>query len=44
MGKSVARMLAAKGANVIIVARNRETLASALEYISVCDIIIRSLA
>ena len=37
MGKAVARLLAEKGANVIIVARNVEKLEEALKYISVCS-------
>lgn len=36
MGKAVGRLLAEKGANVIIVARNVEKLKDALKYISVC--------
>ena len=36
MGKAVGRLLAEKGANVIIVARNVEKLEDALKYISVC--------
>lgn len=36
MGKAVGRLLAEKGANVIIVARNAEKLEGALKYISVC--------
>lgn len=36
MGKAVGRLLAEKGANVIIVARNVEKLEEALKYISVC--------
>lgn len=35
MGRSLAKILAQKGANVVIVARNVERLISALEYISV---------
>jgi 3-dehydrosphinganine reductase len=35
MGKSVAKQLAGKGANVIIVARNVATLKSALEEVTV---------
>lgn len=35
MGRSLAKILAQKGANVVIVARNVERLTSALEYISV---------
>ena len=37
MGKAVGRLLAEKGANVIIVARNVEKLEEALKYISVCS-------
>lgn len=36
MGKAVGRLLAEKGANVIIVARNAEKLEEALKYLSVC--------
>lgn len=36
MGKAVGRLLAEKGANVIIIARNAEKLEEALKYISVC--------
>ena len=36
MGKAVGRLLAEKGANVIIVARNVKKLEGALRYISVC--------
>ena len=36
MGRSVAKLCAQKGANVIIVARNVEKLRAAVEYISVC--------
>lgn len=35
MGKAVAKQLAAKGANIVIVARNVEKLKAALEYIAV---------
>ena len=35
MGRSVGRLLAEKGANVMIVARDPEKLKEALEYISV---------
>jgi short-subunit dehydrogenase len=35
MGRSVARQLAGKGANIIIVARNIERLQEAVAYISV---------
>ncbi len=38
MGKAVGRLLAEKGANVIIVARNAGKLEDALKYISVCPI------
>ena len=37
MGKAVGRLLAEKGANVIIVARNVEKLEEALKDISVCS-------
>ena len=36
MGRSVARELAQKGANVIIVARETEQLKESVQYISVC--------
>ena len=36
MGKAVGGLLAEKGANVIIVARNTGKLEEALKYISVC--------
>lgn len=36
MGKAVGKLLAEKGANVIIIARNVEKLEDALKYISVC--------
>lgn len=36
MGKAVGKLLAEKGANVIIVARNVEKLEEALKDISVC--------
>jgi len=39
MGRSVARQLAERGANVIIVARDVTKLQEATEYISVCAII-----
>lgn len=35
MGRGLAKLLAQKGANVVIVARNQQKLAAALEYISV---------
>lgn len=35
MGRSVARMLAQKGSNIIIVARNVDKLKEAVRYISV---------
>lgn len=35
MGRGVAKLLAQKGANVVIVARNQEKLDEALKYISV---------
>jgi hypothetical protein len=37
MGRSVARLLAERGANVVIVARNVDKLKSAVAYISVCE-------
>ena len=36
MGKAAGRLLAEKGANVIIVSRNAEKLQDALKYIRVC--------
>ena len=36
MGKAVGRILAEKGANVVIVSRNAEKLQNALKYIRVC--------
>lgn len=36
MGKAVGKLLAEKGANVIIVARDAAKLEEALKYISVC--------
>lgn len=36
MGRGLGKLLAQKGANVVIVARNQKNLESALEYISVC--------
>jgi short-subunit dehydrogenase len=36
MGRAVARQLAEKGANIIIVARDEVKLAEATKYISVC--------
>ncbi len=36
MGKAVGRLLAEKGASVIIVARNAGKLEEALKFISVC--------
>lgn len=35
MGRGLAKMLAQRGANVVIVARNKENLAKGLEYIAV---------
>jgi len=35
MGRGVAKILAQKGANIVIVARNKERLADALSYVSV---------
>ena len=35
MGRGLAKLLAQKGANVVIVARNQQKLSEALEYISV---------
>lgn len=36
MGKGVSKLLAQKGANVVIVARNVKKLEAAVEYIAVC--------
>ena len=36
MGRGLARLLASKGANVVIVARNQQKLDDALKYIAVC--------
>ena len=36
MGRGLAKILARKGANVVIVARNAKRLDEAIEYISVC--------
>lgn len=36
MGRGLAKLLAQKGANVVIVARNKQKLEDALKYISVC--------
>lgn len=38
MGRAVAKILAEKGANVIIVARNEMKLAEAFKYISVSSL------
>jgi 3-dehydrosphinganine reductase len=38
MGRGLAKIFAAKGANVIIVARNVEKLKAAIEYITVCAV------
>ena len=35
MGRGLAKLLAQKGANVVIVARNQQKLSEALEYIKV---------
>jgi NAD(P)-dependent dehydrogenase (short-subunit alcohol dehydrogenase family) len=35
MGRGVAKILAQKGANIVIIARNQERLAEALSYVSV---------
>lgn len=40
MGRGVAKILAQKGANIVIVARNQGRLADALAYVSVRDKII----
>jgi 3-dehydrosphinganine reductase len=37
MGRGVAKILAQKGANIVIVARNQGRLAEALAHVSVCD-------
>ena len=38
MGRGLGKLLAQKGANIVIVARDQQKLAAALEYISVSDI------
>lgn len=43
MGKGVAKQLAAKGANIVIVARNVDKLKAALEYIAVSSTYISCL-
>lgn len=43
MGRAAAKQLAAKGANVVIVARNVDKLKAALEYIAVSSIYISRL-
>jgi NAD(P)-dependent dehydrogenase (short-subunit alcohol dehydrogenase family) len=40
MGRGVAKILAQKGANIVIVARNQARLAEALAVVSVCDLMI----
>jgi 3-dehydrosphinganine reductase len=40
MGRGVAKILAQKGANVVIVARNQKRLAEALAYVSVSRLAI----
>ena len=40
MGRGVAKILAQKGANIVIVARNQGRLAEALAVVSVCDMMI----
>jgi 3-dehydrosphinganine reductase len=40
MGRGVAKILAQKGANVVIVARNQNRLAEALAYVSVSRLTI----
>jgi NAD(P)-dependent dehydrogenase (short-subunit alcohol dehydrogenase family) len=40
MGRGVAKILAQKGANIVIVARNQARLAEALAVVSVCDMMI----
>lgn len=37
MGRGLGKLLAEKGANVVIVARNKQKLEDALKYISVRD-------
>lgn len=37
MGRGLGKLLAQKGANVVIVARNQQKLDEALKYISVCS-------
>lgn len=43
MGRGLGKLLAQKGANVVIVARNQHKLDEALQYISVCSLAINSL-
>lgn len=38
MGRGLGKLLARKGANVVIVARNEQKLADALKYLSVCNL------
>ena len=38
MGRGVAKILAQKGASIVIVARNQTRLAEALAFVSVCDL------
>lgn len=40
MGRGVAKILAQKGANIVIVARNQDRLAEALAVVSVCCLMI----
>ena len=39
MGRGLAKLLALKGANVVIVARSEDKLAKAVDYISVCSVV-----
>lgn len=41
MGRGLGKLLAQKGAHVVIVARNKDKLDEALEYISVCSMPIK---
>lgn len=38
MGLAVAKLLALKGANIVIVARDKGKLAAALETVKVCEV------
>lgn len=42
MGRGLAKLLAQKGANVVIVARNQQKLDEAIKYITVGSLLIES--